>query len=371
MADIDMRFTPRIMIGSSVRLGADAAQWGRRALIVADSVLEKNAVLLQDQLDSLGVQAILFARDGLGCHSESLDEALSLARGSRAGIVVSLGGEKVISLGRMISALASTRHYAADALASCREENPGLPLLEIPSTGKHSLLFRREAFLGDSNGNRSVLVNLEAPASHTVILDSALTGNTPQGLSELSAAIRLGSAAESFLSPRGTILSEVQSRAAVVEAASLLRRVRDEAGHPDFRAGESDSLLLSAFSSGFTGIGPGQALSWASAWASGTSRAASYTVLLPWVLESPLYAGSPRAAGLARLIADGEEGSSGNPADEVRDLFGRLGLPGRLRELGAHLGDMIPAAGWAAAMAGPERADFTETAFRDILEIAS
>ena len=371
MADLDMRFTPRIMIGSAVRLGTDAAGWGDRALIVADTVLEKDAVSLQEQLDDLGVKAILFARDGLGCHSESLDEALSLARGSRARMVVSLGGEKVLSLGRLVSALASTPGHAADVLDAGYVENRGIPVLEIPSTGRHSLLFRQQAVIGDSSGSRSVLASLRPPASHTVILDSSLTGRTPDRISRFSAALRLGTAVESFLSPRSTFLSEVQSRAAVEQAVALVRRVRDESDHPDFRTAERDSLLLSAFAEGFTGVGPGQALAWAASWAAGFPRAAGYAVLLPWLLESPLYAGSAKTGSLSRLLADEDESASGNPAEDVRSLFGSPGLPGRLRELGAQLGDLIPAAGWAAAMAGTDRADYGETAFRDILEIAS
>lgn len=371
MADLDMRFTPRIVIGSAVRLGTDTAEWGDRALIVADTVLERDAISLQEQLDALGVKAILFARDGLGCHSESLDEALSLARGSRARMVVSLGGEKVISLGRLVSALGSSSGFAADVLHSGYVEKQGLPVLEIPSTGRHSLLFRREAMIGDRSGSRSVLASLQPPASQTVILDSALTGRTPERITEFSAAVRLAAAIESFLSPRSTFLSEVQSRAAVEHAVTLIRRVRDEADHPDFRTAELDSLLLSAFAEGFTGVGPGRALAWAASWAAGFSRAAGYTVLLPWLLESPLYAGSARTGSLSRLLADEDEPASGSPAEDVRSLFGRLGLPGRLRELGADLGDLIPAAGWAASMAGADRADYGEAAFRDILEIAS
>ncbi len=371
MADLDMRFTPRIMIGSAVRLGTDAASRGERALIIADSALDKDAVSLQEQLDSFGVSAILFARDGLGSDSESLDEALSLARGSRARMVVSVGGDKVLSLGRLVSALAPSRLYAANVLESPVVENKGLPLLEVPSSGRHSLLFRHEAFLGDRKGNRSALASFQPPADHTVILDSTLIAKTPRRITELSAALRLGAAVESFLSPRSTFLSEVQARAAVETALVLVRRVREEADHPDFRSAEMDSQLISAFSSGFTGIGPGLSLAWAAAWAGGFPRAAGYAILLPWVLESPLYAGSARAGSLSRLLADEPGAGSGDPAEDVRGLFGRLGLPGRLRELGADLGKLIPAAGWAARMAGGGRADFDETAFRDILEIAS
>ena len=371
MADLDLRFTPTISIGSSVRVSADNLSRGDRALLITDSVHEDHADALQQQLDSQGIQAILYARDGLGCHSESLDEALSLARGSRSRMVVSLGGEKVLSLGRLVAAMAPSGRHALDALNDRRVEGLGLSLVELPSSGRHSLLFRKEAVLGERDEYRSALIRLEAPPGHTVILDSALSRNTPRGISVLSAAQRLGTAVESFLSPRSTILSDVQSRAAAALAVSLIRRVRDEWDDPDFRVTESDSLLLSAFAAGMTGVGPAQVLAWAVSWAAGLPRAETYAILLPWVLESPLYSGSPRAGELSRILAGEDGAAADSPAGEVRALFGRLGLPGRLRELGGDLADMIPAVSWAVAMPGGERSDFSETAFRDILEIAS
>jgi alcohol dehydrogenase class IV len=371
MTDIDINCAPRVIIGPITRLGAGTADWAERALLLADSALEATAAAIQEQLDDWGIKTILFAREGLSADTETLDESLSLARGSHAGMIVALGGEKVLSLGRLVAAAAGNRMHADDFMGGGRCEDPGLPVLEIPASGRHTLLFRKEALLTDSSTRRTVLIPLIAPTSETILIDSSLPGRLSAGISALSAASVLACAVEAFLSPRSNFFADVQSRSAVSAAAELLRRVKDEAADPDYRIEEAETAVLSAFSTGLTGPGPGMMLSWAVAAAGRIPKAAAYTVLLPWVLESPLYSGSPKLGDLSRLIADPDEESSGNPAEELRFLFGRLGLPGRLRELGAELGDILPASLWAVEILGSVRSDLDEGTFRDILELSS
>ncbi len=371
MTDINMRCTPRIIIGPLTRLGVGTAEWGDRALLIADTVLEDTAAVIQEQLDTWGINTIIFAREGLSADTETLDECLSLTRGSHAAMVVALGGEKVLSLGRLIAAGAQSHIYAVDLMKGGQPDLPGLSVLEIPSSGRHTLLFRKEALLTDSASRRTVLIQLPDPPSNTILMDSSISGKLPVGASALSMASVLSSAVEAFLSPRSDFFSDVQTRSAVKNAAMLLRNVKDEAADPDYRLREAETAVLSAFSTGLTGPGPAMMLSWAVSAAARVPKAAAYTVLLPWVLESPLYTGSPKFGELARLIADQDENASDNPAEEIRALFGLLGLPGRLRELGADLADILPASGWAVDILGSDRSDLDEVTFRDILEIAS
>lgn len=371
MTDIEMRCSPRVIIGPITRLASGTEERADRALLVADTALESAATEIQEQLDSRGVNTILFAREGLSADTETIDEALSLARGSHAGMIVALGGEKVISLGRLIAASVLSGVHGADILVDGLDGERGLPVIEIPTSGRHSLLFRKEALLTDTSSRRTALIKLSDPPSETVILDSSLPGKLPGRASALSAASVLAASIEAFLSPRSDFFSDVQSRSAVSAASDLLRRVKDESADPDYRIREAETAVLSAFATGMTGPGPGMMLSWAVAAAAGIPKAAAYTALLPWILESPLYSGSPKIGQLARLIADPEEDPSENPAEEVRSLFGRLGLPARLRELGAELVDVLPASGWAVDILGSSRSDLNESTFRDILEIAS
>lgn len=371
MTDIDMRCSPRVIIGPITTLGAGTAEWGDRALLIADTVLESTAAVIQEQLDNWGINTILFAREGLAADTETLDESLSLARGSHAAMIVALGGEKVLSLGRLVAASAPNDIHAADFMKGSLPESSGLPILEIPASGRHTLLFRKEALLTDSSSRRTALIRLNEPPYKIVLMDSSISSRLPAGASALSAAALLAAAVESFLSPRSDFFSDVQTRAALKAASRLLREVTDEAADPDYRYREAETAVLTAFSTGLTGPGPGSILSWAVAAAGRIPKSAAVAILLPWILESPLYAGSPKYRELAKLITEREEDASEDPAEEIRALFGRLGLPGRLRDLGAELSDLLPAAGWAVDILGSDRSDLDESTFRDILEIAS
>ncbi len=371
MSEIDLKCTPKVSIGPLARLGTGVSEWGSRALLIADKSLEVRAADIQDQLDSEGISTILFAREGISSDTETLDEALSLARGSHADMIGVLGGEKVLSLGRLVASTSRSILSAADLMSGRTPDKPGLPILEIPSSGRFTLLFRNEALLNDSQSQRAVLVPLEVPPAETVLIDTSITGKLPVRASALSMASLLFSAVEAFLSPRSDFFSDIQARSAIRTAAGLLREVKEQAVDPDYRIREAETAVLAAFSTGLTGLGPGMILSWAVSAASETSKAGIAAVLLAWVLESPLYAGSPKLKELAGLIADSAEDAADSPAGEVRSLFGRLDLPGRLRELGVELSNVLQASAWAVDILGAERPDLNEGVFREILDLSS
>ena len=371
MAEFDMRFSPKIIVGTVSKLGGSAIGRGDRALLIADAATGSAASGIQERLDSWGIDTILFAREGLGSDTAALEETLSLARGSHAEMVVGFGGGGVLSLSRLTAAFAPGRSRASAILAGAFPDGPGLSVLEIPVTGRHALLFRDEALLSDLPSGRTVLLPVPAPKARTVILDASLGGRASRGETALELAALLASAIESSLSPRSTFLSDVQASSAAAAVADLFRDVKEQSADPDFRSRVIEASVLCGLSTGLTAPGPVSLLSWAVAGASGIPAAEAYAVLLPWILESPLFAGSPKAAGLSRLLADPEGEPTGDPAADVRGLFGRSGLPGRLRDVGAKLADVMPAAEWAAGMSEGDRADLGEAAFRDILEIAS
>ncbi len=158
MTEIDMRCTPRVLIGPLSGLGTSPDEWGNRALLLADKALEAK-----------GINTIIFAREGLASDTSALDEALSLARGSHAGMIAALGGEKVLSLGRLTAAASPGSLSGTDLISGGFPEGSGLPVLEIPSSGRHTLLFRKEALLNDPDTGRAVLVPLGIPPEELVI----------------------------------------------------------------------------------------------------------------------------------------------------------------------------------------------------------
>lgn len=371
MAEFNMRFSPKIIVGTIANLGGSAVKWGNRALMIADKAAESASESIQEQLDSMGIDTILFAREGLCSDSVALEETLSLARGSHAEMIIGFGGEDILSLARLTAAAAPGRLRASSILSGVPIEGVAHNVLEIPVTGRHALLFREEALLSDLSSARTILVPISAPPVRTVILDASLSGRLSTGETALELAALLAAAADSYLSSRSGFLSDVQATSAIGIVSNLLREVKENAAERHFRSRMIEASVLSALATGLTAPGSISLLSWAVAAASGVSKAASFAVLLPWILESPLFAGSPKSGDFSQLLTDSDGMPTNRPADDVRALFGRIGLPGRLRDLGVTLSDVMPAAEWAAAMIKSDRSDLDEAAFRDILEIAS
>lgn len=167
--------------------------------------------------------------------------------------------------------------------------------------------------------------------------------------------------------------SDIQSRQSILGGTALLRgsggRGTAKNGNRDYRLRLARSVLVCGFAGGLTGIAPLMIFAMALAPLAGISRAAVYTVLLPWALESPLYAGSLKNELLSDLLASDGGEPPRPPADEIRSLFGRVGIPGRLRDLGAEPGRLFPASEWAADMLD-NRGDLDESVFQGLLEMA-
>jgi alcohol dehydrogenase class IV len=370
MAEINTRFSPKIVLGGLNRFGALATPWGDRALLVSDIALEGPGAELQEHLDSWGIESFVYSHANLQDDTYTLEETLSLARGSRARMVIALGGTRVLSLARTTAAAASSVADADEIWSGYGPPNPGIPCLEIPTSGRHPLLFRDQSLLVDSRTARCRLVDLPRDTTRLALIDPGLCLTLPAVPTAHSLGATILHAVEAYLSPQAMVISDVQAREALQRLGLLLGRVITEAGDPDFRLKQNEAALLASLAVGMTSPGPGTLLAWAVAAASGVSRAATAAILLPWILESPLYSGSGKGQEVARLLAPDEEGSL-SPAEAVRGQFGRIGLPGRLRQIGTDLQTAIPAASVAADMAGGERKDLDEGTFRDILETAS
>ena len=366
MFEMTMHFSPRIVMGSGDSSASGIRESCERALIIADSSFETAAGGIRKNLEARGIDTMIFPGENIQGDSVTLEEALSLARGSRTRMVAGVGGEGVLSLARITAAAAPGSDRAASIMEKQRIPGEGLALLEIPAGGIHPLLYHSSAVLNDTAGGRPRLIRLPRYASHTVVIDPLLTDGGPNSRNP---ADMLSAAVESFLSSRSTFFSDIQSRRALLDGTELLRGAGGDSA-PDYRLKLAQAGVICGFAGGLTHIPPLMILAMALAPLAGVSRAAVYTVLLPWALESPLYSGSPKMDELSDLLARGGGEAPRPPADEVRSLFGRAGIPGRLRDLGADPDQLFRGSEWAGNML-ENRGDLDEAVFWSLLELAS
>lgn len=153
MFEITMNFSPRVVLGSADSLASAAREPCKRALIINDAAAEQ----LRGNLEARGIDTIIlpiFPGENARGNSVTLEEVLSLARGSRTQMVAGVGGEDILSLARIAAAAAPGTDRTASIMQKPSIGGGGLPLLEIPAGGLHHLLYHPAAVLNDTAGGR-------------------------------------------------------------------------------------------------------------------------------------------------------------------------------------------------------------------------
>ena len=371
VTEFNLKNPPQIIFGSLAQgiAALDLIEGG--ALVLADASVSHGVEELRGVLESQGIQSILYSREGLSANTHFLSETLSLARGGHTQCIVGLGGDSVLSLARLTAAAVLGEDGAGSILRAGISPAPSLPVLEIPIFGRHSLLFHPQALMEDLEQKRVVYVPLSLE-QRFVAMDSTLSVNRSERGALLSVAGNLAMAVEAYLAPGAGRLAMAHAQKAILGAKALLRSSSHSWESPEFREQELELALFSSLACGLTQDGPGMRLAWSVAAATGTHRASCYGVLLPWLLESPLYSSSPRCDELIPLLSDGlEDDLWEDPAEVVRELYGSKGLPGRLRDVGVDLQQARSAPAWALGMNSEERPDLDTVQFQSILDASS
>ena len=360
MAETNAMCFPHSIIGSVKRLSSPVGFNGSRALLLSDILFLEQAEELQAMLDGTGLSTILFVREGLSPDSLTFDEVISIARGSRSEIIISLGGENVMFLGRLTASAVKNGCSSADFLNNgCNTEqnsSSSLPLIEIPTSGRHPFLFTDTSFISDFSENRIVKINrCINPLKTTVVFDTSLFAKRSRSITSLSVASIFSAAVEAYLSPLSGVFSNVQAERVIKTASGMLRRCRENYSDPDFLQLEAETALLSSFSLSLTGPGPALLLSYAAASISGIPKSMVYPVIFQRMLDSPVYSSSHKAASLIPLINQDNESLNTDFSEQVRLLFGIAGIPGRLKDSGSVFGDEIfSAADYASEMSSTD-----------------
>ena len=369
MAETKAMCFPHSIIGSVKRISSQAGSSGRRALLLSDILFLEQAEELQAMLDGSGISTILFVREGLAPDSLTFDEVISIARGSRSEIIISLGGEKVMFLGRLTAFAVKNSCSSTDFLKNdcntIQNNSSSLPLIEIPSSGRHPFLFTDISFIYDFQGNRMVKINgCINPLKTTVVFDPSLFARRSMLLTALSLASIFSTAVEAYLSPFSGVFSNVQAERVIKTASGMLRKCRENYSDPDFLQQEAEIALLSSSSLSLTGAGPALLLSYAAASVTGIPKSMVYPVIFQRMLDSPLYSSSHKTAELIPLINHDNKSLNADFSGQISLLFGIAGLPGRLKDSGSIFGDEI----FSAASIASEMSSMDEPLLREIIE---
>jgi len=356
MPDVLLHIPARVVFGLDAvnRIGQIVADYGERAFLVTEAILYEGKVInkVQDILDKKGVQNIIFDEVVPNATSKTVDDGVTLARGSHADVVIGLGGVRTLSVARCIAMTAPTPHDMDDYLSGVLPSGEALPYIEIPTTCRNPFMFVDEYLMIDGRDRTGRVGRTQRGITRTALIDPKLSLTLPAKYTATTVMDTLLGCVEGLLSSRANFLSDTYLSRAVEILGTVIKEGIQNVDDLRMRQNASSAGLLLALGLATSKLGIGSALSFALNSRFMVPKSWVSTILLPYVLEFAVNVRGDRIGQIGRLLGEevGDASSVEAPTqtiEAVRRIISSLGLPTRLREFDLTLDEMIEVAGVA------------------------
>ena len=234
--------------GSVKKLGAFAAELGRKALITSGfrDGSQANCSLV-DTLRASGVAAECFAVPGEPT-VELIQQGAELAKIEHCDLVIGFGGGSAMDAGKAIAAMATNPGEVLDYLEVIGGGKslslPSLPVIAIPTTAGTGSEVTRNAVLGYKD--RRVKVSMRSPwmLPRMALVDPELTYQLPPAITASTGLDALTQLIEPFVCNIANPLVDAICRAGIQRVAGSIRRAYF---HGDDQQARQDMALASLF----------------------------------------------------------------------------------------------------------------------------
>jgi alcohol dehydrogenase class IV len=249
----------RILFGAGKlkQVGALAAEFGKRALVVTGSNPERHVALFEAlRTGSLSWATFTVSGEPMVALAEQ-GKQLALREG--CDLVISIGGGSVIDAGKAIAALATNPGEVLDYLEVIGRAQPlkqtPLPFIAIPTTAGSGAEATRNAVL--SSAEHKVKVSLRSPLMlpRVALIDPELTYDLPPSVTAATGMDALAQLIEPYVCLRATPMTDALCREGMPRAARSLRRVYEDGNDVAAREDMVIASLLGGMALANAGLG--------------------------------------------------------------------------------------------------------------------
>ncbi|MFP4363635.1 MAG: iron-containing alcohol dehydrogenase [Spirochaetia bacterium] len=350
MNDLVFHVPTKVYFGLDIinRLASIVSGYGSRALIITEGILYDGDVIsrVQSVLEKKNIDSIVFDEMVPNATSVNVEDAITLARGSHAQVVIGLGGVRTLSAARCVAMAVGDFSTIDDYLDGLIPDVDPLPFIGIPTTCRDPFLFRNEYLITDGRDRTSRILKTPEGINSSVIIDPRLSLTLPPKYTATTMMDTFIHAVEGYLSSTSTFITDtLYLRALELLSKSLLESV-SEPDNVRLRVTASQAGLVTALGLSMNAAGVATALSYAinshfmipKSWVS--------TIMIPHVLEYFTTSASEKIARIGNILGEDMTGLSAPEAanvtvEAVRKLIGELGIPMRLRDFNTKLEDLV------------------------------
>lgn len=346
MAELFFTFPGKLFFGSDVLnlLGPLAASFGTRAMLIADAALHENRHIerIQDILRKKSIDCILLDDLTSPGTRRTVQNVVEFAKASRTQLFLGLGGTSTLNIARKAACLAAGQKN--------REGLPvPLPYIELPTVFRNPYMIGSVYIDADPINRRPVLAPSAEGLPKAVFMDPSLSSGLSPKFTGTLMLDTLLLALEGYLSVNANFFSDAQFLAAIhllgEGIAEAIRGVKDL--RPRVKVCQAG--ILCAFGIISTGLGVGGTLSLALNSLFNVPKSWAAAILLPHVMDILAESRTEKMADAARILGEDAFGIETEAAARLvparaRRLIAQMFLPGRLRDLGLKLNEIIDAA---------------------------
>lgn len=345
-----IRAPRELIFGAGQRsvLGRVAAGLGKRALIVTDERLAGDEAFkaLVAGVEAAGLDVLV---DGSTQPDVPVSTAVASAAAARSfspDLVIGVGGGSCLDMAKCVAMLLTHGGRPQDYYGEFVVPGPVMPLIAVPTTAGTGSEVTPVAVLSDED--RQLKVGISSP--HLIptvsICDPDLTMTCPAVLTAIAGADALTHAIEAFTAiRRDPVPGLAQERVFVgknatsdhfaLQAITLLWEGLESAcangADVEARAKVMMGATMAGLAFGVAGTAAAHAIQYPVGALTHTAHGAGVACLMPYVMAWNAPAIGPELDQMARIM--GVEGG-GAVVPAVAGLFGRIGIPSTLDELG-------------------------------------
>jgi alcohol dehydrogenase len=328
MRPFDFQLRTRVVFGEGAlgRLGELARELGfTRVLVVADRgiVATGQVARAASILDAAGVAPLFFHDFDANPDTRMVEAGRAFAAGRAIDSIVALGGGSSLDCAKGINFVLSNGGTMRDYWGFGKAPRPMLPAIGIPTTAGTGSEAQAYALISDADTHAKMACGDPKAAFRVTILDPELTVTQPRQVTAVAGYDAISHAVESYVTARGTAVSDLFAREAWQRLDANYERVLAEPGDLAARG----AMLLGAHEAGIaidqSMLGAAHACANPLTAQHGTTHGVAIAVMLPHVVRW----------------------NEGHVVNRYRDLHADLasrlealrgigGLPASLRELG-------------------------------------
>lgn len=320
--------------GRVSEVGAIAAQYGKRALLVTGTGSTKRSGLLDRVVSCLaasGVETVVFDKATQNPLTTTAIEGAQWAKEKDCGVVVGLGGGSIMDCAKAVAFLSVNDGDINDYIFNRKTGESALPLILVPTTcGTGSEGNGFSVLTNPENGDKKSLRS-SAIVAKASIIDSELMETMPQSVLAAVGFDALCHSMEAYVSKAAQPLTDLMSRSAIALTGQNLVRVYEGERSPEAWDAITWASTIGGMVINTAGVALPHGMEHPASGLRNIVHGRGLAALTPVITERSISGAPERYAEISRLL--GGTGAE-DCADTIRGLLEKIDLTTNLSEQG-------------------------------------